>query len=122
MESYDSIHKTALLKLIEIVQEFRNIHPKMELNQVLVFLSVALQDGIEAHEIAKKFKILKSTTSANVNALSPIGYRKNSKGELIAGHGLIVQEVSPRDARFKELYLTLNGKKLTDRLTQILMQ
>lgn len=120
MQSYEKITNEALKLLIQIAEEFREVDETFDINKILIFLSVALRDGVEAQTLADEFKILKSTMSKNVLSMCPQGYRKGKDGKRVAGSGVIIQEPSPQDLRAKALYLTFDGKILVDRLTKII--
>ena len=120
MQSYEKITNEALKLLIQLAKEFREVDETFDINKILIFLSVALQDGIEAQTLADEFKIHKASMSRHVLSMCPQGYRKDKDGTPIAGSGVIIQEPSPRDLRAKSLYLTFDGKILVDRLTKII--
>lgn len=120
MQSYEKITNEALKLLIQIAEEFKEVDENFDLNKILIFLSVALRDGVEAQELSKNFNIPKTTMSQLILSMCPQGYRKGKDGKRVAGSGVIVQEPSPRDLRAKSLYLTFDGKILVDRLTKII--
>lgn len=120
MKSYNQITKEALTTLFRIALELRNIDPNFDANKLLVFISVALQNGITAQTLANELNIVKTTMSGVVATLTPEGYKRGKEGNLVAGYGLLVQEPSRHDARAKELYLTFDGQQLVDRLIKII--
>ena len=120
MQSYEKITNEALNLIMQLVKEFKTVDENFDLNKMLIFLSVALQDGVEAQELSKNFNIPKATMSAQILSMCPQGYRKGKDGKRVAGSGVIVQEPSPQDLRAKSLYLTFDGKLLVDRLTKII--
>lgn len=122
MQSYEKMSKDALELLMDVVEELDKIDPNFDLNKLRVFLSVALQNGIEAQTLVDKYKIPKATIGYTVAVLAPQGWRHSTGEKAIKGLGLIVQEPSPRDARAKALRLSFAGKQLVDRLTQIIFE
>lgn len=122
MQSYEKMSKESLELLQEIIEEFYKIDPSFDLTKFRIFLSVALQNGIEAQTLVNKYKIPKTTMSNTVLVLTPQGFHRSIDKKLVKGLGLIVQEPSARDARAKELRLSFTGKQLVDRLTQIIFE
>ena len=122
MQSYEKITNDALNLIMQLVKEFKTVDENFDLNKMLIFLSVALEDGVEAQELSKNFNIPKTTMSQLILSMCPQGYRKGKDGKRVAGSGIMIQEPSPRDLRAKALYLTFDGKILVDRLTEIIVR
>jgi len=120
MQSYEKTTNEALNLIVQLVEEFIEADETFDLTKILIFLSVALHDGVEAQTISKNFDIPKTTMSKHIRSMSPLGYRKDKDGTRVAGSGLLVQEPSLQDLRAKNLYLTFDGKVLVDRLTKII--
>jgi len=120
MQSYEKVSGKSLKTLLKLAIEMRSIDGNFDANKLLVLLSIAQKNGIEATKIAEAFNIPKGTMSNVILSLSPYSYRRGRNGELKEGLGLIVQELSMNDRRTKELHLTLEGKQFIDRLIKIL--
>ena len=120
MQSYEKISRKSLKALLELAIEMRSVDGNFDANKLIVLISIARKNGIEATKIAEAFGIPKGTMSNVVLSLSPYSYRRGRNGELKDGLGLVVQEPSMNDRRAKELHLTLEGKQFIDRLIKIL--
>lgn len=120
MQSYEKVSGKSLKALLELAIEMRSVDGNFDANKLIVLISIARKNGIEATKIAEAFGIPKGTMSNVVLSLSPYSYRRGRNGELKEGLGLIVQEPSLNDRRAKELHLTLEGKQFIDRLIKIL--
>ncbi len=120
MQSYEKVSGKSLKTLLKLAIEMRSIDGNFDANKLLVLLSIAQKNGIEATKIAEAFGIPKGTMSNVILSLSPYSYRRGRNGELKEGLRLIVQEPSMNDRRTKELHLTLEGKQFIDRLIKIL--
>lgn len=119
MQSYEKVSGKSLKALLELATEMRSVDGNFDANKLIVLISIARKNGIEATKIAEAFGIPKGTMSNVVLSLSPYTYRRGRNGELKDGLGLVVQEPSMNDRRAKELHLTLEGKQFIDRLIKI---
>ncbi|MBH9988729.1 hypothetical protein H3S84_10675 [Bartonella sp. W8098] len=119
MQSYEKVSGKSLKALLELATEMRSVDGNFDANKLIVLISIARKNGIEATKIAEAFGIPKGTMSNVVLSLSPYSYRRGRNGELKDGLGLVVQEPSMNDRRAKELHLTLEGKQFIDRLIKI---
>lgn len=119
MQSYEKVSGKSLKALLELATEMRSVDGNFDTNKLIVLISIARKNGIEATKIAEAFGIPKGTMSNVVLSLSPYSYRRGRNGELKDGLGLVVQEPSMNDRRAKELHLTLEGKQFIDRLIKI---
>lgn len=120
MQSYEKVSGKSLKALLDLATEMRSVDGNFDANKLIVLISIARKNGIEATKIAEAFGIPKGTMSNVILSLSPYTYRRGRNGELKEGLGLIVQEPSMNDRRAKELYLTFEGKRFIDRLIKIL--
>lgn len=120
MQSYEKVSGKSLKTLLKLAIEMRSFDGNLDANKLLVLLSIAQKNGIEATKIAEAFDIPKGTMSNVILSLSPYSYRRGRNGELKEGLGLVVQEPSMSDRRVKELYLTFEGKRFIDRLIKII--
>ena len=119
MQSYEKVSGKSLKALLDLATEMRSVDGNFDANKLIVLISIARKNGIEATKIAEAFGIPKGTMSNVVLSLSPYSYRRGRNGELKDGLGLVVQEPSMNDRRAKELHLTLEGKQFIDRLIKI---
>lgn len=120
MQSYNKVSSEALKALLKLAIEMRAIDGNFDANKLLVLISIAQKNGIEATKIAEAFDISKGTMSNVILSLSPQSYLRGRNGKLKEGLGLLIQEPSMNDRRAKELHLTLEGKQFIDRLIKIL--
>lgn len=120
MQSYNKVSSEALKALLKLAIEMRTIDGNFDANKLLVLISIAQKNGIEATKIAEAFGISKGTMSNVILSLSPQSYLRGRNGKLKEGLGLLIQEPSMNDRRAKELHLTLEGKQFIDRLIKIL--
>jgi len=103
-----------LNNLVAIVEELREIHPDMTLNQLIVLLQVAANPGISQKDIMDKTGLADSSASRIVSILSEYGDRATGPFHLIE---LIP---SKNDRRYKELFMTKKGRALIDRLLNLM--
>jgi len=105
------IQREKLQVAIDVIETLRSVSNTMTLNQALVFLMIAQNDGIENLEVRKKSGFAKEILTQLVQVLLESG----SKAK--AGLDLVAQaESSTNDGRAKSLWLTEKGKKIAEEL------
>jgi len=107
---YREIEREALDRLIGAIQVLREVNPNLTLNQALVFLEVAKNDGIENLEVRRRTGLNKMSLSNSIATLTDLG--RDKKG----GLDLVIQTDNDADGRAKNLNLTEKGKKVTERI------
>lgn len=101
----------ALSRMVEVLR--REVDPEMPVQQLQVFLQVALRGQTTQHEVGEATGLSKASMSRNVAALGPINRFK------ARGHDLLVVYEDPRNQRQKLIELSPKGKKLVSRLIHI---
>jgi len=104
-----------LLKLLELIEVFRDMRPEMPMQMAAIFLGIALRPGITQAELAILVGIGQSSVSRNIAALSAVT-RQGKRGL-----NLVVQRHDPLDGRAHEHHLTKDGRALADRLLALSM-
>ncbi len=99
-----------LNNISDAVEMMREIHPDMTLNQVMVFLTVAVRPGVTQREIMETLGVADSSASRIVAILSDYGNRGTGPFKLIE----LVED--KRDRRNKLLHLTKKGQSLASKL------
>jgi DNA-binding MarR family transcriptional regulator len=115
----DQSNKPALSKkpgyyIIPILEEFRKIHPILQMQQAVVFLLIGDNPGIFMRELEVRSGLSPSAISRNVSML---GDRDWKGGE---GLGLVKHYVDLNDRRAKYVKLTPKGKRTYDSLQLLL--
>tara|TARA_R110000851_G_scaffold227952_1_gene380714 strand:- start:296 stop:559 length:264 start_codon:yes stop_codon:yes gene_type:complete len=85
----------------------------MQAQQALVFITVALNEGMTMKDLGKNLGISQSSCSRNIAALSRI-HRLNK-----LGLDLVVATEDPEERRRKVLRLTHKGKKVIETLEML---
>ena len=97
-------------RLLSLVRAVREISPRMEVQDLEVFLIVAERPGVTPREIEDLAGVTRTSASR-------AGYRLSSEvlpGE--PGLGLVVIEGDPQDRRKKALYLSPRGQRFLNSL------
>lgn len=105
---------STLVNLMKMTTELRKLAPELPIQQLQAFLAVALQEGITTKDIEKRCGFTSASASRNVQAL----YKHAGAGR--EGYGWVVWHPSPHDGRFRELYLTEEGKEALKTLVEAL--
>lgn len=98
--------RRALRRLLVALEEFRKIDAEMPIQQAVIFLNVAIEEGISLRAVAAKVGQAHSSVSRNVAALGEM-HRLNKPG-----HNLIITREDPADRRQKNITLTHNGNRI----------
>jgi DNA-binding MarR family transcriptional regulator len=91
------------------------LDPDMNVLAVRVLLTISAQPGLTVGEIAEKLEAFSSTVSRVVARLGKRGGQGNN-----AGLHLIEMEEKAEDARQKMITLTPKGRKVMDRIQELL--
>lgn len=102
-----------LNKLQGILSELTSVDPEFPIQWALVFTEIANDEGIALKDVSERTGISMSVMSRTIGALS--NARRMGKP-----YGLIVVKSAKDDKRRKELFLSAKGKKLIDRLNNIM--
>lgn len=98
-----------LKKLQNILQELTTVDPEFPIQWALVFIEIAMEEGISLKDVSDRTGISMSVMSRTIGALS--NARRMGKP-----YGLIAVRHAKDDRRRKELYLSAKGRKLAEKL------
>lgn len=108
--------RKALKNLAEVLREFVALRPNMPIHQVLVMLSVALDEGKSLKHYARALEYPPSTVSRVFLDNGP----KARSGE--EGLGLLEAKSSIANLREHETYLTVKGRSLFRQVARRLLK
>lgn len=97
-------------RMIEAVNAFRDVHPDMTLNQVVVMLLVASRPGITQRQIMEETGLADSSTSRIIGILGKWGNRGTKPLNLI---DVVYDEA---DRRVRTYTITPTGRKLLEKV------
>ena len=100
-------------KLQVLLEALIEIDPEFPIQWVTVFAEIAAEEGISLKDISDRTGISMSVMSRTIGALS--NARRMGKP-----YGLIMVRSAKDDRRRKELFLSVRGKKLLERLEKSL--
>lgn len=101
-----------LKKLQAILQELTNIDPEFPIQWAVVFAEIAMEEGASLKDVSERTGVSMSVMSRTIGALS--NARRMGKP-----YGLVAVRHAKDDRRRKELYLSAKGKKLIEKLDQV---
>lgn len=107
------IDQDALEKAYKVIEEFRKIDETMPIQQVAVFLTIAMNEDISQKEIAEKTGMGQGSTSRNVAAFLKMNRFKRP------GFDLIDNEPDPMELRVKRHRLNNKGKRIAASICDI---
>ena len=105
--------RQALLRLLKVFDQFRDLDKEMQLPQAVTLLTIALNEGISLADLTERTSQATSSASRNVALLSPLP-KKNGQD----GHGLILNKEDPVERRRKQHVLTTKGKAFIHKLIE----
>lgn len=109
--------RKALVALTDLIELLRTeIDPEMPVQQLQVFLQVALRGTTTQHELGENIGLSKASMSRNVSALGPIN-RFHQKG-----HDLLISREDPQYRRQKLIELSPKGRKLVNKLEALILK
>ncbi|MBK67973.1 MAG: MarR family transcriptional regulator [Rickettsiales bacterium] len=104
----------ALEKAYAIIEEFRKIDEKMPIQQVAVFLTIAMNENISQKDIAEITGMGQGSTSRNVAAFLKLNRFKKP------GFDLVENEPDPMELRVKKHRLNTKGKRIAQSIANII--
>lgn len=110
-----NLGKGAVGRLTSALEEFRQIAPKMEVNQMVIFLIIAQKRGIKMTELGALTGLSRSSVSRNVLALSKDAYTDSRRTNPV-GLDLVTTVADPFDSRSKIVALTAKGTEIAHRI------
>jgi DNA-binding MarR family transcriptional regulator len=96
--------------VLQVLEDFRNLSPEVILTDLVVFLYVCENEGINVSELAQVAKLTEATASRRSRALAP----QKMPGAISPALGL-VEAFAGEDARQRLLFLTPAGRELRNR-------
>lgn len=106
-------HRNAVLESLEL---FREQSPNIWVSNMLAFLYVCENEGINVKELAQVCRFNEATASRSIRSLA----EKDTPGALPPALGLIELVQNPQDGRGRLLRLTEKGRRLRDELDGII--
>lgn len=106
--------RTSIRAFLKALHTFRDLSATMPVGELLVFLTVALNEGASLTELAELSDTRKSTASRYLLDLSD----KTRAGN--PGYGLVSREQDPAELRRNMYGLTAKGRKVIDQLSSAL--
>lgn len=106
--------RATIRSFLEATHTFRDLNPTMPVGEVLMFLTVALNEGASLTELAELSGTRKSTASRYLLDLPD----KTRTGA--AGYGLVSREQDPEELRRNMYGLTAKGRKVIAQLSSVL--
>ena len=103
---------------LQALEEVRALSTAATLKDVVAFLYVCENEGINLRELAQVCGFTHSTASRTARSLAPSG----SAGALPPALGWIELRTDPRDDRGRTLHLTSDGRRLRDRIDQLIAE
>ena len=105
--------KKGLMRVFQILEEFRKIYPDMQMQTASVFVTIALNEGITMKDLGQRTGLAQSSCSRNVALLSE--WLKHNK----PGYGLVVAQEDPVERRRKIIHLTPKGQRVAASLDML---
>ena len=103
---------------LQVLEELRTLSPAVTLKDVVAFLYVCENEGLNVRELAQVCGFTDSTASRTARSLVPAG----AAGALPPALGLIELRVDPRDDRSRTLHLTERGRRMRDLAEQLIAE
>ena len=104
----------ALNKLLLVIEEFRKIDPQLPQQMAAILIYVCGHNGCSVKDIENGLGMSQSSASRNAAALSST-HRPGKNG-----FELIQEQTDFEDARHKLLFLTPQGKRITETLSHLM--
>jgi len=104
------MHRVQIRNVQEFLKTFTDLNQTIPVGAVLMFLTVALNEGLSQGELVDKSGIKKSTASRYLLDLSD----KTRTGD--QGYGLVKGEIDPDELRRKMYSLSPKGRKIIQKL------
>lgn len=112
--------REAMKRLLQVMQEFKQLNPRMEVGQMIVLLTILVEPGMWARDLTARAGLKKAATSRSVKALTSLSYILDEDGAPRAGLDLITQIPDAIDQRAYQLAPTRKGWTLAEKLAAIL--
>ena len=97
--------------LLQALEQFRALDPGLVLTDLVVFLYVCENEGLNVKELAGVSRLTEATTSRRARALG----EADAPGAMAPAVGL-VEAMQGDDGRARLIYLTEKGRRMRDQL------
>jgi DNA-binding MarR family transcriptional regulator len=101
--------------LLQALERFRSLDPGLVITDLLVFLYICENEGLNVKELAKVSCLTEATASRRARALGAA----DAPGAMAPAVGL-VEAFQGDDGRARLLYLTEKGRRMRDHLQQLI--
>lgn len=99
-------------QLVDALQEFKNINPNMSVQQIMAFLTVALNEGLSLKEIAD-LQGMKIPTLSRI--FIDLGFRNRN---MEPGYNIVESRQDPMELRKNQYTLSKRGQHIVDKLVK----
>lgn len=99
--------------LIAAIETVQSEAPGLTLTQLLIFLRVAVEEGIRLNDLAARTNESQASISRNVGMLTPRGHAGSARGR-----GLLTLMRDRDDGRARRAAVSDKGRQLLDRIHQ----
>ena len=102
--------------ILEVLRVFRMLSARISVNEIMAVLYTCENEGLSVQELAFVAELSQSVASRSLRSLGPA----ESPWSRAPALGLVEAYLHPSDGRSHLLHLTDEGKRLRDRLDDIL--
>jgi DNA-binding MarR family transcriptional regulator len=104
--------------VLEALEYFRGLNPNFWVSNLIVFLYVCENEGLNVKELAQVCRYNEATASRSLRSLAARG----APGALPPYMGLIDLFQNPADGRGRLIYLTEEGRRVRDEIDRIISE
>ena len=104
--------------VLAALEAFRGLHAQVCVTQIVAFLYICENEGINLKELAFVCGATDATASRTARGLS----HPDAPGSLSPALGLVELRENPEDGRGRLLYLTDKGRAMRERIDQLIAQ
>ncbi|KQR67851.1 MarR family winged helix-turn-helix transcriptional regulator [Rhizobium sp. Leaf341] len=109
---------TKLRHLIQTLQRFNQLDPKMQVSTILVLLEIASADAAKAdiapQDLEKRTGLLSGTMTRNIY------YWEKGHADVSGAHDMVTVSINPQDRRKRSLSLTNKGRAFVNQIIGVL--
>jgi DNA-binding MarR family transcriptional regulator len=104
--------------VLQALIAFKDLHPRVSVNEAIAFLYVCENEGLTVQELACVAGFTQSTASRSLRALGPEGSPWSQPPAL----GLCEAFINPHDGRSHVVHLSERGRALREQLEAIIVR
>lgn len=104
--------------LLEALNLFRELNPAITVNEIVTFLYTCENEGLSVQELAYVCRMNEPTASRSIRSFGPA----DSPWSRPPACGLVEAFLNPSDGRSRVLHLTPAGRRVRERLDEIIRQ